>query len=163
MGHKTGERSQEVCTSCYIINKSYLCNIQHTEYGQLYCTKFKWTQKVTIIILVIISNVKYFIQMSNIFVVYLNLEISNFVSWEKEILALNDEVTSFHLKCWLEAIPSSFAGSHMGSPSTHLWWSMMEDNERKRIYICMYDWVTLLYSRKLTEHSKPTIMEKKIA
>ena len=24
----------------------------------------------------------------------------------------------------------------------------------------MYDWVTLVYSRKLTEHCKPTIMEK---
>ena len=26
----------------------------------------------------------------------------------------------------------------------------------------MYNWVTLLYSRKLTEHCKTTIMEKKI-
>ena len=26
--------------------------------------------------------------------------------------------------------------------------------------ICMYDWVTLLYNRKLTEHCKPAIMEK---
>ena len=31
---------------------------------------------------------------------------------------------------------------------------------RKRMYICMCDWVTLLYSRKLTEHCKPAIMEK---
>jgi len=43
---------------------------------------------------------------------------------------------------------------------------MMEDNVRKRmcIYICVCvgvcDWVTLLYSRELTEHSKPVIMEK---
>ena len=36
----------------------------------------------------------------------------------------------------------------------------MEDNVRKRIYICVCDWVTLLCSRKLTEHCKPTIMEK---
>ena len=36
----------------------------------------------------------------------------------------------------------------------------MEDNVRKRMYICMCDWVTLLYSRKLTEHGKPTIIEK---
>ena len=36
----------------------------------------------------------------------------------------------------------------------------MEDNVRKRMYICMCDWVTLLYSRKLTEHCKPAIMEK---
>ena len=37
---------------------------------------------------------------------------------------------------------------------------MMEDNMRKRMYMCMCDWVTLLYCRKLTEHCKPTIMEK---
>ena len=36
----------------------------------------------------------------------------------------------------------------------------MEDNVRKRMYICMRDWVALLYSRKLTEHCKPTIMKK---
>ena len=30
------------------------------------------------------------------------------------------------------------------------------------MYICMYDWVTFLYSIKLTEHCKPAIMEKKI-
>ena len=28
------------------------------------------------------------------------------------------------------------------------------------MYTCMCDWVTLLYSRKLTQHSKPAIMEK---
>ena len=31
---------------------------------------------------------------------------------------------------------------------------------RKRMYICMCDWVILLYSRILKEHCKPTIMEK---
>ena len=31
---------------------------------------------------------------------------------------------------------------------------------RKRMYTCMCDWVNLLDSRKLTEHYKPTIMEK---
>ena len=31
---------------------------------------------------------------------------------------------------------------------------------RKRMYICMCDWVTLLYSRNLTEYCKPAIMEK---
>ena len=30
--------------------------------------------------------------------------------------------------------------------------------EKECIYVC--DWVTLLYSKKLTEHYKPTIMEK---
>ena len=29
-----------------------------------------------------------------------------------------------------------------------------------RIYICMCDWVTLLYSKKLTEHCKPALVEK---
>ena len=47
----------------------------------------------------------------------------------------------------------------LGTISSHLRWSMIEDNVRKRMYICMYDWVTWLYSRKLTENSKPTIME----
>ena len=28
------------------------------------------------------------------------------------------------------------------------------------MYMCVCDWVTLLYSRKLTEHGKPAIMEK---
>ena len=36
----------------------------------------------------------------------------------------------------------------------------MEDNVRKRMYISMCDWVALLYGRKLTEHSKQTVMEK---
>ena len=30
----------------------------------------------------------------------------------------------------------------------------------KRIHTCMCDWVTLLYSRKLTERRKPAIKEK---
>ena len=38
---------------------------------------------------------------------------------------------------------------------------MMElDNGRKNIYTCMCDWITLLYSRKLTGQYKPAIMEK---
>ena len=37
----------------------------------------------------------------------------------------------------------------------------MEDNVRKRMYICICDWVTLPYSGKLTEHCKPAIMGKK--
>ena len=28
------------------------------------------------------------------------------------------------------------------------------------VYVCVCDWVTLLYSRKLTEHYKPVIVEK---
>ena len=28
------------------------------------------------------------------------------------------------------------------------------------MYTCMCNWVTMLYSRKLTEHCKPDIMEK---
>ena len=30
------------------------------------------------------------------------------------------------------------------------------------MYTCMCDWVTLLSSRKLTEHCKPAMMEKKL-
>ena len=30
----------------------------------------------------------------------------------------------------------------------------------QRIYTCMCNWVTMLYSRKLTEHCKPAIMKK---
>ena len=41
---------------------------------------------------------------------------------------------------------------------SHLWWSMIM--WEKRMYTFMCDWVTLLYSRKLTEHCKPAIMEK---
>jgi len=48
----------------------------------------------------------------------------------------------------------------LGTISGHLCWSMMEDNVRKRMYICMCDWVTLLYSRKLTEHYILAMMEK---
>ena len=29
------------------------------------------------------------------------------------------------------------------------------------MYMCMCHWVTLLYSRKLTEHCEPAIMKKK--
>ena len=36
----------------------------------------------------------------------------------------------------------------------------MEDNVRIRKYICMCDWIMLVYSRKLTEHCKRAIMEK---
>ena len=35
-----------------------------------------------------------------------------------------------------------------------------KDNWEKGMYICMCEWATLLYSRKLTEHCKPGIMEK---
>ena len=37
---------------------------------------------------------------------------------------------------------------------------MEHDNVSKRMYICMCDWVTLLYNRKLIEHCKPAITEK---
>ena len=36
----------------------------------------------------------------------------------------------------------------------------MEDIGRKRMMICMWDWVVLLYSRKLAEPCNPTIMDK---
>ena len=47
------------------------------------------------------------------------------------------------------------------SPGKYIKSLMMEhDNVRKRMYTYMCDWVTLLYSRKLTENCKPAIMEK---
>ena len=46
----------------------------------------------------------------------------------------------------------------LGTMPGHLWWSMIM--WEKRIYTCMCDWVTLLCSRKLTEHYKSAIMEK---
>ena len=44
--------------------------------------------------------------------------------------------------------------------SSHLCWSLMDDNVKERIYVCMCHWITLLYSRKLTEQSKLAVMEK---
>lgn len=38
----------------------------------------------------------------------------------------------------------------LGTMSNHLWW----------IYTCVCNQVTTLYSRKLTEHGRPAIMEK---
>ena len=46
----------------------------------------------------------------------------------------------------------------LGTIAGHLWWTMIM--WEKRTYTCMCDWVTLLHSGKLTEHSKPAIMEK---
>ena len=34
-----------------------------------------------------------------------------------------------------------------GTISSHLGWNMMEENVRKRMYVYMYDWVALRYSR----------------
>ena len=42
--------------------------------------------------------------------------------------------------------------------SSHLWWSMIM--WEKRMYTCMCNWVTLLYSRKLTEYCKPAVIEE---
>ena len=44
----------------------------------------------------------------------------------------------------------------LGTMSGHLWWNMIM--WEKRMYTCMCHWVTLLYSRKLTEHCKLSIM-----
>lgn len=38
--------------------------------------------------------------------------------------------------------------------------NLMEDKVRKRMPICMCDWVNFLYSIKLTEHCKTTVIEK---
>ena len=49
--------------------------------------------------------------------------------------------------------------------SSHLWWNMMEVNVKKTVYIymcvCVCDCITLMYSIKLTEHCKSSIIEKK--
>ena len=43
----------------------------------------------------------------------------------------------------------------------YIWSLIMEhDNVRKKIFTCTCDWVTLLYSRKLTKCCKPDIQEK---
>ena len=48
------------------------------------------------------------------------------------------------------------------STGNYVWSLMMElDNVRKKNYSCICNWVTMLYRRKLTEHCKPAIMEKK--
>ena len=48
------------------------------------------------------------------------------------------------------------------STGNYVWSLMMEhDHVRKRMYTSMCNWVTLLYSRKLTEHCKLAIMENK--
>ena len=46
----------------------------------------------------------------------------------------------------------------LGTIFNHLWQSMIM--WEKRMYTCMCNWVTLLYSRKLIEHCKPAILEK---
>ena len=49
----------------------------------------------------------------------------------------------------------------VGTISGYLWWSMIEDNVRKRMYIYIYVWLCYLaVSRKLAGHCKPNIMEK---
>ena len=37
---------------------------------------------------------------------------------------------------------------------------VMEHDSVRKMYRCMCDWVTMLYSGKLTEHCKPATMEK---
>ena len=52
----------------------------------------------------------------------------------------------------------------LGTVSSHLWWRIMWEKEYAYIHVCVYvcvcHCVTLLYSRKVKEHCKPTIMEK---
>ena len=46
-----------------------------------------------------------------------------------------------------------------GTLSNHLWWNMMEDNVRRKMYI--YVWLgRFAVQQKLTEHCKPIIMLK---
>ena len=47
------------------------------------------------------------------------------------------------------------------STGNYIYSLMVEhDNVRKRMHTCMCNWVTLLYSTKVTEHCKPAITEK---
>ena len=46
----------------------------------------------------------------------------------------------------------------LGTISSHLGWSMIM--WEKIVCIGMCDWVTLMYSRKMTEHCKPALMGK---
>ena len=46
----------------------------------------------------------------------------------------------------------------LGTMPGHLWWSVIMGV--KRMYTYMGDWVTLLYSRKWTEHCKAARMDK---
>ena len=48
----------------------------------------------------------------------------------------------------------------LGTITCCFWWSMMKANMRKRMCICICNWVTLLYSRKMTDHCKPSMIEK---
>ena len=48
------------------------------------------------------------------------------------------------------------------STGNYVWSLVMEpDDGRKKIYTCMCNRVTVLYSRKLAEHCKPAIMKKR--
>ena len=48
--------------------------------------------------------------------------------------------------------PGNYISSHM----------MEHHNMRRKICTCMCDWITLLYSKKLTEHCKPAIIENSL-
>ena len=47
----------------------------------------------------------------------------------------------------------------LGTISSHLWWSIMEDTVKKRMYVCMTGSLCCTV-KKLTEHCKPTLIEK---
>ena len=50
----------------------------------------------------------------------------------------------------------------MYSTGNYVWSLAMEHNNARKNNVCMHDWITLLCSRKLTEHCKSAIMEKKM-
>ena len=48
-----------------------------------------------------------------------------------------------------------------GTISSHLWWKMMWDNMRKRMYVYIYVWLGhFAIQQKLTEYCKSTIIER---
>ena len=60
--------------------------------------------------------------------------------------------------CLWNGLAMRFCCVALGTMSGHLWWSMIM--WEKSMYTCICNWVTTLYSRKLTEPCKPAIMEK---
>ena len=61
--------------------------------------------------------------------------------------------------CFWNELAMRFCCVALRTLSNNLWWSLIM--WEKRMYTCMYNWVALLRSGKLTEHCEPAIMEKK--
>jgi len=60
--------------------------------------------------------------------------------------------------CLLNGLAMRSCCVALGTMSGHLWWSLIM--WERRMYTCMCNWVTMLYSRKLLGHCKSGIMWK---